>query len=219
MNKGIIFTIGAIAGAAIGSVGTYFLMKDRMEEVVAEEIDNYIQYFNDKKRKESENSEVKNDEEETDKEDKKIYKYYKGGDFENPVKKSVEENKVTEGDKAFVEHPTFEPENTNKSYNLEEITEEDFENDDTYEKEVITLLIPQDELYYGYNTDNQELAESHYNVGREALIGQMWRWATDYTNNESGVGTAYIRNHGLKKLFEVTVIVDLTLEDQYVPVD
>jgi len=219
MNKGVIFTLGAIVGAAIGSVGTYFIVKDRMEEAVAEEIDNYIQYFNNKQQKRSENIETQSENAKEESTEKKIYKYYKGGDFENPVKKSVEDNKVTEGDKAFKEHSKFEPEITNRSNNLEEIEEEEFESDETYEKENLTLLVPQDELYFGYNTDNQELAESHYNVGREALIGQMWRWATDYTNNESGVGTAYIRNHALKKLFEVTVIVDLTLEDQYVSND
>ena len=222
MNNSTMFTLGAALGAALGGVATYFFMKDRMEAQIADEINDYIQYVNRKRDREEvcENKEENADEQPAEeKKDEKIYKYYKGSlnDLETvrkdpEVVKEIEE--VTEGDKAFEKNPKIADDP-----NIIEVDEIDKDMAATYSTEYLTFLWPQDELYYGYQTDNQELAESHFNVGREAIIGQVWRWATDYTNNESGTGTIYLINHRLQKNFEVTVIVDMALEDQYQPLD
>ena len=188
-----------------------------MEETIADEIDHYIQYANKKKEKSEISQEEKieklSEDEENPKEEK-VYKYYRGSmkDLDIPtgrdrmeVKKEIEE--VTEGDKAFAANPKFDPDG---DPNIEEITEDLYiEGSDEYEQTTLNYIFGTDELFYGYETDNQELAESHFNVGREAIIGQLWRYASDYTNNESGIGVTYIRNHKLKYDFEVIIHVDL----------
>lgn len=124
---------------------------------------------------------------------------------------------VTEGEKALKANPKFDPDG---DPNIVEISKEKYQEIvskkpiEGWSTDSLTYLYPQDELYYGYGTDNEELAETHYDMGREQIMGQSWRWATDYTDGESGVGYCYIDNSYLKKLFDIEIVVDLDLEEE-----
>ena len=218
MSNGAMFTIGAALGAVLGGVGTYFFMKDKMEEQIAEEIDNYIQYSNKKKEKAEKFSEEKIEETPANAEEpkeEKVYKYYKGslkdleistdrskdvigvGKVKQEIKETVEEKEeVKEKEK---------PDPFKNDPNLEEITEDEYiDGYEDYEQTTLDYIFRTDALFYGYGTDNQELAEGHFNDGREAIIGQLWRYASDYINEEEdNVGVAYVRNQRLKYDFEV----------------
>lgn len=210
MSKGLMFTIGAAFGAVLGGVGTYYIMKDKMEQQIAEEIDSYIQYANKKKEKLKKSSEEKIEETSSNEESKneKVYKYYKGSlrDLEistdrSEVKKEIED---AINEKEEIEETEEKVDPFNNDPNIEEITEDDYiDGYEDYNQTTLDYIFRTDALFYGYETDNQELAEGHFNNGREAIIGQLWRYASDYIDENDNVGVAYIRNHKLKYDFEV----------------
>lgn len=204
MSNGGMFTIGAVIGAALGGLGTYFLMKDRMEEIIAAEIDDYIQYANKKREKLEKSSEEKIEEspsKEEESKDEKVFKYYKGSLKDLEIQTSRDKLEVNKEIEEIVEekHNIFE-----NDLNIEEISEDDYiEGYEDYDQTTLDYIFRTDALFYGYGTDNQELAEGHFNNGREAIIGQLWRYASDYINEGEDVGVAYIRNHKLKYEFEI----------------
>ena len=48
MNKAVYFVLGMVLGAAGGSAATYFITKARLEELAADEIDEYAQHCEDR---------------------------------------------------------------------------------------------------------------------------------------------------------------------------
>lgn len=232
MNKGIIFAAGAFVGAAAGSIITFFAVKNHFEDKAAEAIMDYSEYADNKIQEALDSLHDEEEDEEpihrvqdnrawSEEDEAPIKKYHhyvpeKQTLISNGIfaKEKDEVKKVTEGEKALQENPARfdDPE-------IVEISEDKYQEImskppiEGWSADDLTYLYPQDELYWGYGTDNEELAEKHYGVGRETIIGQIWRWATDYTDNESGVGYAYIDNSKLKKVFNIEVIVDLDLEE------
>ena len=237
MNKGIIFAIGFLAGATAGGAATYFITKNKLEDRAAQEIERYAEYAENKIKNAIEGSKENDDEEyedveEDDSDDEPIKKYhhynpeangiegvYNNGIFakgksDPDVRKEID--KVTEGEKALKRNPKFDPD---RDPMITEIKEDRYneilskEPIEGWSTDDLTYLYPQDELYFGYGTDNEELAEDHFGVDRETIMGQTWRWATDYTDGESGVGYIYLENKHLKKLLSIEVVVDLDLEE------
>lgn len=237
MNKGIIFGLGVLAGGAAGVGITYVALRSYFENKAAESIQQYVEYVENKYHSPEEDDEFFDDVDEEDEDEPLVKKDSRAWSEEDeaPIKKyhhyvpdektlsanGIFEKKgdkeVTEGEKALIKHPEFDPDG---DPNVKEITEDKYqeimgkEPIDGWSNDQLTYLYPQDELYFGYGTDNEELAEDHYGVGREEIIGQTWRWATDYTDGESGVGYIYIDNANLKKVFDVEVVVDLELEGE-----
>lgn len=222
MNKGIIFALGALTGAAAGAVATYFLINDRFAREAEEVIDDYAKKCSDKideviEYYESRGSEDLDEtpEQEVDMRDDisnnegvKKYHHYSGGAFESgsDVGKlfAKEDNKVTEGQKDILEKPELED-----VQGVDEITEDEFlEGSEEYSPITLDYFFNTDTLLFGYGTDNEDIAETVYNKTRSELIGNIWRWAPDYIKDDSGVGSAYVRNSNLMKDFEILIHYD-----------
>lgn len=207
MNKSIIFLLGVVAGAIGGSTATYFLVKDKIENEAAEIIEEYAQHCEDRisKFSQREESEEVSEEEpepvienELDK-NEGVKKYHRdlGGETVNTYKKEIE--KVTEGEKALV----AEKEGkiiVNKPY---EITEDQYSLEaQQYDKITLEYYCGDDMLMM---CDPEEMAEQHFNVGREELIGEVWRLGQDYIPEGKDAGAVYVRNDNMSIDFEVIV--------------
>lgn len=94
MNNKIIFSF--IAGAAIGSVATYFVVKDRFEKIVKTEIDSVKETFS-RLRKEELTAEAKKYEELTDKYTKNVKNVQYVCDSVDILDESEEDHNTIEG--------------------------------------------------------------------------------------------------------------------------
>lgn len=216
-KNAIIFGVGVVVGAAAGAFTTYIYSKKVVDAAFAE-VDDLIAENETLRRGEVETEETGPNLEEADTaEDPDDRREYANNDgvkkYHHKFDIPKEERKVTEGEKALKANPAFNPDGDPKIKELKEDTFNELVEAAGGDYELLTYLYPQDELYYGYGTDNEELAEDHYNMGREQIIGQTWRWVTDYTHGESGIGYIYIYNEYLDKYIDVEVMVDLTLEE------
>lgn len=239
MNKGVIFAVGAAIGAAAGSIATYFIVKNHFDEVAADAIERYAEYAENKIQEALDrlhDDSVDDDEDEEDdsaprtkdnrawsEEDEAPIKKYHHYVPEQQIlsansifvknKGKGGEKGMTEGEKALLENPhRFD------DPNIIELDEDHYQelvrNPEEVDEDLLVYLYPQDELWWNYDDhDHRELAEVHYNLGREKIVGQTWRWATDYTGNDSGIGYCYLNNLYLDKILNVEVIVDLDLEE------
>ena len=130
-------------------------------------------------------------------------------EVETEVKENIQKA-INEHTKKALENPVCQE----KDF-ITEVTEEEVlqpEDEDDFARITLDFLWPQNELYFAYNQDEMEEAEDHYHEEREDIIGQCWRYAPDYTDNETGIGAAYIRNYKMKAIFEVVFHVDMELE-------
>ncbi len=205
MNKSIIFLLGVVAGAIGGSTATYLIVKDKIENEAAEIIEEYAQHCEDRIAKFSqgeESEEVSEEEpESSDPIDRNegVKKYHRDIDTssENSYKKEIE--KVTEGEKALV----AEKEGkiiVNKPY---EITEDQYSLEaQQYDKITLEYYCQDDVLMM---CDPEVMAEQHFNVGREELIGEVWRLGQDYIPEGKDAGVVYVRNDNMSIDFEVVV--------------
>lgn len=101
---------------------------------------------------------------------------------------------------------------------IEEVDEETYLADDDYTRTTLHYVFHEDKLYYGYETDNEELATDFYDVtSKDDVIGPVWRWSSDYTDGESGIGVTYIKNDNLETVFEVIFNVDVDRELEFDP--
>lgn len=236
------FYIGLFIGAAVGSVGTYFATRKMFALKASDAIESYAQFAEERiakleekyktgeKEEEAEKSEADDDDSEPEQHErvtedvviKKYHQYAPQFDFDkrnesmdknvlNEVKENIS-NAVNEHTKKALERKYNDVPDYIVEVDSDEFLESSIEEHDSYERVSLDFLFPQNELYWGYDTDCQEEAETHYNEEREDLIGQCWRWATDYTDNQTGTGSAYIRNDKLKVYFEVQFHVDMELE-------
>ena len=238
MNNKIIFAIGLLTGAGIGSVATYFGFKSHFDNLFDQEIDNYaklcterindlVSYYEggaaaerelEDSDDESEESEAPEPEEYRHNEGVKKYHHYANSSDDNiqsvfskdNVKEVAgavrfktdeerrEESKVTEGQKDILKRPQLED-----VYGVEEITSEEWDvlDDDEYTRVYLQYDINEDKLY----TNDGDIAEEAYAKMRHELIGNCWRWATDYWNEEAGEGDFWIKNDNLKIAFQVSL--------------
>ena len=223
MNKGIIFGLGALVGAAAGVAGMYFYNK-RQEDAYLEEINDLIKENEDLNRYISEvnDPDIENEDDEEDEPEPaegprddldemdgvKKYHHYKaesGMGVQALFEKKGED--VTEGQKARKENPKLL--DYDYIFGVDEITDEEFlefqEKD--YDPEYLVYDGNEDILYWGKGTDNETMAEAKFNLKRDALIGPAWKWFTDYITNE-GIGAFYVKNDNLKRVFEVVIEYD-----------
>ena len=204
MDKSIIFLLGLVAGAIGGSTATYFIVKDKIENEAAEIIEQYAQHCEDRISKfsqgedseEASESEVEESDNELDK-NEGVKKYHKDLASENTYKKEIE--KVTEGEKALVAEKEGKIV-VNKPY---EITEEQYSLEaQQYDKITLEYYCEDDMLMC---TEPEEMAETFFNVGREELIGEVWRLGQDWIPEGKDAGAVYVRNDNMSIDFEVIV--------------
>lgn len=216
MNNGAVFAIGALVGAAAGSVATYFIVKEKFEQKAADEIEAYAEHAEERLQNyissHFSDAEIDPDDSEesnrggadvpVDDEDAiernpgvKKYHHYQSGFI--PEK----EEEVTEGQKDILEHPELDD-----VFGVDEITSEEFDllDDDEYTRVYLSYNANTDEL----KTNEDEIAEEAYSKTRSELIGNCWRWATDYFDESSGEGDFWIKNDNLKIAFQVGIIFD-----------
>ena len=224
MDNKAVFAAGTAFGVVIGAVATYFATRKHFAEKAADAIEEYAEYADEKIQRVMDKFDnfdaIAEDldfdyEEETIKEaeDEAIKVYHKYAPQipieelakkakESEAKPELDENKKKE-DKMIIDFPK----------GIEEVDEEVYLEDDGYERVTLHYVTHENKLYYGYETDNEELAEIHYNrLKKDDIIGPVWRWSTDYTDNESGVGYTYVKNDNLETIFEVVFNVDLEQE-------
>ena len=231
MDKNIIFAAigGAVVGAVAGVAATYLYFNKQTNEML-DEINDLIDTNEKLSRgifEEESHEDITEDAEPVEFVDPReldnnegVKKYHHHvaesmASAQSIFEKKGDQENVTEGEKALKKNPKLVEDPM-----IKEISEEKYQEImskdpiDGWSADDLTYLYPQDELYYGYGTDNEELAEHHYGIDRERIIGQTWRWATDYTHGESGVGYIYIDNQHLRKVISVEVMVDLDLEEE-----
>lgn len=239
MNNKIIFAIGLLTGAEIGSVATYFGLKRHFDNLFDQEIDNYaklcterindlVSYYEggaaaerelEDSDDESEESETPEPEEYRYNEGVKKYHHYANSSDDNiqsvfskdNVKEVAgavrfktdeerrEESKVTEGQKDILKRPQLE----DVVGIDDDITEDEFDalDDDEYTKIYLQYDCNQDKLV----TNEGELAEEAYAKSRHELIGNSWRWATDYAEKD---GFFFVKNDNLKLAFQIEALFD-----------
>ena len=213
MNKGIIFVLGALTGAAAGSVATYFVVKDKFEQKAADEIEAYAQHAEERlenyisshfdedldsipekeeKTREATDVPVHDDDAITQNPGVKKYHHYQAMDL------TKEEKEVTKGQEDILKRPELED-----VPGIDELTEEEYDllDDDVYTRVYLQYDANEDTL----RTNDGELAEEAYAKQRHELIGNVWRWATDYVDKD---GFFFIKNDNLLIAFQVEVIFD-----------
>lgn len=217
MNKTLVFILGLLTGAAAGSAGTYFLVKQRCEDRAAEEIEMYAEHCEERIRRyaEKDNSEEESDEEASEmvddsEEDEEIknnegvkkYHYYNNENNGMTVNQLFEKEDKT----VTAEEIKKKWEEEDSKAGISEIGEEDFLNDEDFDKQTIDYFFEGDKenAYWGYGTDNQTLVEAKFGKPLKGLIGNAYAWLIDYTD-ESGIGAVYFRNSEMNTDFEVII--------------
>ena len=219
MNKTLVFVLGLLTGAAAGSLATYVLVRDKVQQEAADEIEEYAEHCEqriallkkcieeaeelEKGPKEEEEEETQIDEEVKNNEGVKKYHHYNGpmsSSGERVFKDEKKEKEVTR------EEVAKKFEHDDAILGVSEATEEDFLKDDEYRKETIDYFFDGDkeEAYWAYNTDNQTVVEAKFGKPLKDLIGHAHAWLVDLTD-ETGVGAAYFKNDNLMTVFEVIV--------------
>lgn len=218
MNKGIIFVLGVVTGAIAGGVGTYFMVKDHYISETADIIDEYAQhceerieemklkYCGDACLEETEKnpkeciSAVEHGEEAITNNEgvKKYHHSVKHTDSLNvPIKE--EKTNVTEGEKAI----KLEEQGVPRKNQVYEITEDQYCLEaQMYDKVNLEYYCEDDMLMC---VDPEEMAETHYNIGREELIGDSWRLGQDYIPDGADCGSIFVRNDSMSMDFEIVV--------------
>ena len=231
MNNRIIFAIGLLTGAGIGSVAAYFGLKRHFEDLLDQEIEDYanrcteriediINYYEGGKDAEEaledsddESEEAPEPEEYRHNEGVKKYHHYANSSDDNvqsvfskdnvkevagAVRFKTEEEKVTEGQKDILKRPQLED-----VPGIEELDADEYDNldDDRYTRVYLQYDVNEDKLF----TNEGDIAEEAYAKQRHELIGNAWRWATDYVDKGN---MFYIENDNMMIGFAIEVIFD-----------
>ena len=237
MNKALIFFAGLFVGGAAGASATYLILHDRLVADAQDEIERYAEHCEEriasiraKYAGEQPDTAPVEEEDEEDPDDRdealirrnkgvKLYhhtsEYIGGGnDTVNSIfeKDKVEEKKVNEELKKEVDAGVEKL--LAETPHISEITEEEYDENGEYEKQVIDYFFDgdSDRAYWGYGTDNQSTVEAHFGKPLGGLIGAPARWLNDYADEETGYGEAFFRNNELMTDFEI-VVHDNTVEN------
>lgn len=229
MNKALIFFAGLLVGGAAGASATYLILHDRLVADAQDEIERYAEHCEEriasiraKYAGEQPDTAPEEEEDEEDPDDRdealirrnkgvKLYhhtsEYMGSNDTVNSIfeKDKVEEKKVNEELKKEVDAGVEKL--LAETPHISEITEEEFDEDGEYEKQVIDYFFDgdSDRAYWGYGTDNQSTVEAHFGKPLGDLIGAPARWLNDYADEENGYGEAFFRNKELMTDFEIVV--------------
>ena len=215
MNKGIAFLLGTLVGAAAGAGITAYFLKDKYEQEACDIIDEYhdrceerilkimeaygVEEVEEEESEEAEEKPVDPRDDYGNNEGIKKYHHYNAPLSEN------KEDDVTKGQEDVLKYPKYDdcPEW------IEEITEDDFmveekQHDDIY----MVFDFNTDRLLMNPDTENEIDAEEQLHMSRSEIIGNFWKFATDYLSDDDGTGAFYVRNNRLMKDIEVIVRYD-----------
>lgn len=221
MNKGIIFLIGSLVGAAAGAGVTAYFLKDKYEQEACDIIDEYHDRCEERILKIMEAYGVK-EEEEDDPESSSdtsatsdprddygnnegIKKYHHYAAPFNGEKKDKMEDDMTKGQEDVLKYPKYDdcPEW------VEEITEDDFMVEEKKTEDIYMVFdFNTDRLLMNPDTEDEIDAEEQLHMSRSEIIGNFWKFATDYISDDDGTGAFYVRNNRLMKDIEVIVRYD-----------
>lgn len=214
-NKGIIFALGALIGAAGGAIGTYFLVKGRFEaerdeaiEEYAEHAESRIEAFRERFECDSDAEREEVDETDEDPDERKInnnegvkkYHHYDGDQLPEYASKRVF--------KKYEEKPKVK-----ESKLVNEISVEEFEQEnEDYTKQTLDILLRSDDSYeaiWGYQTDNQTTCKAKFGKDLEEMFGtEIIDQLLDATPADEGIGILYFRNDELMTDFELVLHSD-----------
>lgn len=218
-NKGIIFALGALIGAAGGSIGTYFLVKGRFEAERDEAIEEYAEHaekrleafrerFDGISEAEREENDPEPEETDEDPDERKInnnegvkkYHHYDGDQLPEYASKRVF--------KKYEEKPVKK-----ESKLVNEISAEEFEKEnEDYTKQTLDILLRLDDSYealWGYQTDNQTTCKAKFGKDLEEMFGtEIIEQLLDVTPADEGIGILYFRNDELMTDFELVLHSD-----------
>ena len=228
MNKGIIFTLGALFGAGVGSTVTYFIVRDIEAARADEAIDRYATYSDERVQRaidklkdndvgeldEPDESQPMNDDEKITK-NEGVKKYHHQNGLESAYGSNhIFAKKQSDKEKKEIKE---EIENVAESKLIDEITEEEFSVENGYNKEVIDVCLGDDKDMvgiWGYQTDNEEFVEKRFGKSIEALLGNRpYEELLEYTANNDAIGSLYLRNESMMTDFEF-VLRDYREEDK-----
>ena len=229
MNKGVIFGLGVLVGAAGGSVTTYFLTKEKIEAEASDEIEAYAEhceeriaklrtkYLNEHKKAVFKNGGELDPEEEKIESNEGVKKYH----HNDGISSKYGDNNIFEKAQSLKERAEIKKENETQAEDsklINEITEDEFLNeDDVYEKYTVDVLLGDDKDIvgiWGYGTDNETFADQKFGMPIEELLnGMPYEELLTYAENPDGVGALYLRNDELNTDFEF-LIKDQREEDR-----
>lgn len=222
-NKGIIFALGALIGAAGGSIGTYFLVKGRFEAERDEAIEEYAEHA--EKRLERQIEALKGHSEEDVEEKPDHGRYKMESEVEDPDERKINNN---EGVKKYHHYdgdqlPEYASKRVFKKYEekpkvkesklVNEISAEEFEQEnEDYTKQTLDILLRLDDSYeaiWGYQTDNQTTCKAKFGKDLEEMFGtEIIEQLLDATPADEGIGILYFRNDELMTDFELVLHSD-----------
>lgn len=215
MKKILYFGIGAVLGAAGGSVATYFATKEMFAQQAAEEIEAYAEHCEERiERIRMESIGANVDDEESEEEDD-----------DDPEEEAINRNEGVkkyhhqlESISSYGANNIFttsqsEKEKHSVSKQINEITEREFMEQELegYEKQTFDIWLGDDEdifALWGYGTDNEEDVQDHFGKPLEVLIGEE---NADYDallsmcDADDHTGVLYFRNDAMKMDIEVAI--------------
>lgn len=221
MNKGIIFGLGVLIGAAGGSAATYFLTKESFQAMADEEIESYAEHCEERiaryraDKKLVEDIDEKPAKKETNPEDEKINsnegvkKYHHDTGLEGYGSNHIFEQTQSIKEKSEIK-TQIDKSKKGDSKLINEITEDDFLNEDNkYDKYTVDVLLGDDSDIcgiWGYGTDNEEFADKKFGQPIEVLLNNMsYDELLTYAENPDGMGALYLRNDELNIDFEFLI--------------
>ena len=153
----------------------------------------------------SEESEVKDPRDDfSNNEGVKKYHHYAGPAFTSAKVKGVADD-MTKGQEDVIKYPKVDD---CPDY-IEEITVDDFMVDEKkHEDTYMVFDFNADRLLMNPDTEDEIDAEEQLHMSRSEIIGNFWKFATDYLSDDDGTGAFYVRNNRLMKDIEVIVRYD-----------
>lgn len=220
MNKGIIFGLGVVLGAAGGAVTTYYIVHENAENRADEEIENYAEHCEERiaryRNREIETEKFPEEEipeksvdpdEEKIKHNEGVKKYHHENGLESAYGARAFTNVQSEKERKEIKE---ENRKVGNSKLIHEIDEELWLNTDTgYDKYTIDVDLGDDEDIigiYGYETDNEEFVEKKFGKSiQELLNGMSYDELLEFTKNDEETGVLYLRNEDMLADFEMII--------------
>lgn len=219
-NKLLYFGLGALLGAAGGSVATYFIVKEKIAAEAADEIEAYAEHCEEridriKKKminkvfgaKEGPKEEKEETEDEKIENNKGVKKYHH---YDGIVSKYGENNIFT-GKQSDEERNEIKKQ-IKDSKLINDIDEDEFMNNDNgYEKQTIDVFLGDDKYMcgvWGYQTDNEDDVDRKWGKPLEELIGtsHTYEELLSYCErSEDGIGLAWVKNDEMMIDFELVI--------------
>ena len=216
-NKIIYFLSGLLIGGGAGSVGTYFLVKEKFAADNEADMENYAEHCEERiARYKEENENLKKKlgvisdpkiKVAEDPEEAKIAR-------NEGVKKYHHDNGIASkyGDNHIFEKEAEKPEEKKDNKLINDIDEDEFMNQENgYEKQTIDVFLGDDKYMcgvWGYGTDNEDDADRKWGKPLEELIGTSHTYEELLTYSEKaedGIGLAFVRNDEMKIEFELVI--------------